>query len=70
MPLGVGRVQWTPPIHGAVAGATERLPMLDFEWEMKGKTVRSHGAITTQHLGCDMVISRKDILLFQNDGAL
>ena len=68
MPLGVGRVQWTPPIRGVVAGATERLLMLDLEYEMKGKTVRTRGAITGTHLGCDLLICRRDILMFQNDG--
>ena len=69
MPLCSSRVQWTPPIRGVVAGATERLPMLDLEYEMKGKTVRTRGAVTGSHLGCDLLICRRDILMFQNDGA-
>ena len=68
MPIGSGRVQWTPPVHGVVAGATECLPMLDISYELKGKTVHVRAAITQAHLGCDMIICRKEILMFQNDG--
>lgn len=33
-----------------------------------GKTLRVRGAMTSANLGCDLLISRKEILQFESDG--
>lgn len=65
--LGGGRVEWIE-VNGVVAGARERLPMLHIQYELQGKKVRVKAAVTKATLGCDLLLSRHDILLFTADG--
>ena len=58
----------TMPVHGVVAGASERVPLATFAYRLKGKTVRGVVGITNANLGCDVLISLSDIGLFESDG--
>ena len=58
----------TMPIHGVVAGASERVPLATFAYRLKGKTVRGIVGITNANLGCDVLVSLSDIGLFESDG--
>lgn len=58
----------TISMRGVVAGASERVPIMSFTYRIKGKTLRVRGAMTTANLGCDLLVSRKEILQFESDG--
>jgi hypothetical protein len=67
-PVGSFGKARTIEVHGAVAGAAERIPMMRFEYEIAGKSVSVMGAVTSARLGCDLLISRHDLLQFQSEG--
>ena len=48
-------------VRGVVAGASEKLPMCTFAYRLRGSTLRTSAAITTASLGCDVLVSLKDI---------
>lgn len=68
VPVGTfGRCE-TREVRGVVAGAVERVSMLQIEYAIQGKSVKVHAGVSTAQLGCDLLVSRHDLLLFQADG--
>ncbi len=55
-------------VRGVVAGATERVPTLRITYEVAGKAMSVTAGITKAQLGCDLLVSRHDILKFTADG--
>ena len=51
----------TLEVRGVVAGATERLPMCTFAYRLRGRTMSTSAGITTAKLGCDVLVSLRDI---------
>ena len=55
-------------VRGVVAGAAERLPKVHVTYRIKGKTMRVWAGMTRASLGCDLLVSRDDIVAFERDG--
>ena len=55
-------------VRGVVAGAAERLAKVHVTYRIKGKTMRVWAGITRAGLGCDLLVSRNDIVEFERDG--
>ena len=55
-------------VRGVVAGAAERLPKVRVTYRIKGKTMRVWAGMTRAGLGCDLLVSRSDIVAFERDG--
>ena len=69
LPVGLGgRRPEMMEVHGVVAGAAERVPLLVIEYRIQGSVIKGRAALTEAGLGTDLLVSRHDILLFQADG--
>lgn len=55
-------------VRGVVAGAAERLPKVFVTYRIKGKTMRVWAGVTRARLGCELLVSRNDIVEFERDG--
>ena len=55
-------------VRGVVAGAAERLPKVFVTYRIKGKTMRVWAGVTRASLGCELLVSRNDIVEFERDG--
>jgi hypothetical protein len=67
-PVGsFGRVEYME-VRGVVAGAVERLPRLRFQYEVGGVEMNISGGVTRARLGCDLLVSRHDILALEKQG--
>ena len=55
-------------VRGVVAGAVERLPKVFVTYRIKGKTMRVWAGVTRARLGCELLVSRNDIVEFERDG--
>jgi len=61
------RVRWIT-VNGVVEGASERIPTTAITYRIKGKVVKAVVGVTGARLGCDLLISRREILAFESDG--
>jgi hypothetical protein len=55
-------------VRGVVAGAAERVPTLRIMYEVAGKPMAVTAGVSRAQLGCDLLVSRHDILLLEADG--
>ena len=55
-------------VRGVVEGASERVPMTTLVYRIKGKEMCVQAGITGAALGCDLLISRREIAEFERDG--
>lgn len=55
-------------VQGVVAGAFEMIKTLNISYEIKGKKMHIVAGLTEARLGCDLLISRQDIIQFEADG--
>lgn len=55
-------------VQGVVAGAFEMIKTLNITYEIKGKRMHVVAGLTEARLGCDLLISRREIADFESDG--
>lgn len=55
-------------VQGVVAGAFEMIKTLNITYEIKGKKMHITAGLTEARLGCDLLISRREIAEFESDG--
>ena len=63
-----GRLREIVEVRGVVEGASERVPMTTLVYRIKGKEMCVQAGITGAALGCDLLISRREIAEFERDG--
>lgn len=66
-PTGGGFARFVE-VRGVVEGASERVPMTTLVYRIKGKEMCVQVGITGAALGCDLLISRREIAEFERDG--
>lgn len=55
-------------VQGVVAGASERIPTVTLVYRLKGKEMVVEAGVTSAAMGCDLLVSRRDIARFEEDG--
>ena len=60
----LGHVRMT----GVVEGAHETSPLVMLTYTLKGKTITRKACIGSDSMGCELLISRKDIVDFEREG--
>ncbi|KAL3163201.1 hypothetical protein ABBQ32_009604 [Trebouxia sp. C0010 RCD-2024] len=58
----------TIKVQGVVAGAFELIKTLNITYDIKGKRMHIVAGLTDARLGCDLLISRREIAEFESDG--
>ncbi|KAK9909778.1 hypothetical protein WJX75_007368 [Coccomyxa subellipsoidea] len=58
----------TTTVRGVVAGATEKVPLMNLTYELQGKKMHVTVGVTNASLGCDLLISQREISEFISDG--
>lgn len=55
-------------VHGVVAGASEMIYCCTLTYRLKGKEITCRAGITHARIGCDLLISRREIQEFERSG--
>ena len=55
-------------VQGVVAGASERIPTVTMVYRIKGKEMVVEAGVTSANMGCDLLVSRREIAQFEDDG--
>ncbi|KAK9816912.1 hypothetical protein WJX72_007010 [[Myrmecia] bisecta] len=58
----------TIQVQGVVAGASERVHTMHITYILKGKKIHCIAGVTEARFGCDLLISRREIMEFEADG--
>ncbi|CAL5224520.1 g7217 [Coccomyxa viridis] len=55
-------------VHGVVAGASEKVPLMRLNYELQGRRMLITAGVSEATLGCDVLLSRREIAEFLSDG--
>ncbi|CAK0787452.1 hypothetical protein CVIRNUC_010672 [Coccomyxa viridis] len=55
-------------VRGVVAGASEQIPLMALSYELRGKKMHITAGVTGAKLGCDLLLSCREIAQFISDG--
>ena len=60
-----GGARGSVEVRGVVEGAAERIPRTTIAYRIKGKVMVVEAGITTEAMGCDLLVARSDIAEFE-----